>query len=60
MGDERPAEHTSRRPPGDAGHLDEDAEALEDPVHSGEARHQHELHDHEQAEGRRDEDDEPR
>lgn len=28
----------------DAAHLDEDPEALEDPVHSGDARHQHELH----------------
>ena len=29
----------------DAGHLDEDAEALEDPVHCGDAKHQHDLHD---------------
>jgi hypothetical protein len=28
----------------DAAHLDEDAEAIEDPVHSGDARHQHDLH----------------
>jgi len=28
---------------GDSGHLDEDPEALEDPVHSGEAKHQHDL-----------------
>lgn len=36
-----------RRPavPPDAAHLDEDPEALEDPVHSGDARHQHELHE---------------
>ena len=34
----------------DAGHLDEDPEALEDPVHAGDARHQHELHEHEQHE----------
>ena len=47
MSDERaaPAEDA-------AAHLDEDAEALEDPVHSGDARHQHELHEHEQAQGR--------
>jgi hypothetical protein len=25
-------------------HLDEDPEALEDPVHRGDAKHQHELH----------------
>ena len=30
----------------DAAHLDEDAEALEDPVHSGDARHQQEHHRH--------------
>jgi len=30
--------------PGDAAHLDEDPEALEDPVHSGDAQHQHDLH----------------
>jgi hypothetical protein len=29
----------------DASHLDEDAEALEDPVHCGDAKHQHDLHD---------------
>jgi hypothetical protein len=29
----------------DAAHLDEDAEALEDPVHCGDAIHQHELHE---------------
>lgn len=33
-----------RAPVADCGHLDEDAEACEDPVHSGDARHQHELH----------------
>jgi hypothetical protein len=27
--------------PHDAAHLDEDAECLEDPVHCGDARHQH-------------------
>ena len=34
------------RPLTDAGHLDEDPEALEDPVHRGDAEHQHELHHH--------------
>jgi hypothetical protein len=29
----------------DAAHLDEDAEALEDPVHCGDAKHQHDLHE---------------
>lgn len=57
MGDERgeqgPAgERTGR---GDAAHLDEDAEALEDPVHAGEARHQHEQHERERRRQRRDE-----
>jgi hypothetical protein len=28
----------------DAGHLDEDPECLEDPVHCGDAQHQHDLH----------------
>jgi hypothetical protein len=28
----------------DAGHLDLDAECLEDPVHCGDARHQHDVH----------------
>jgi hypothetical protein len=32
------------KPLPDAAHLDEDAEALEDPVHSGDAIHQHEQH----------------
>ena len=27
-----------------AAHLDDDAECLEDPVHCGDARHQHEAH----------------
>ena len=35
------------RPVPDAGHLDEDPEAIEDPVHAGDARHQHEHHEHE-------------
>jgi hypothetical protein len=30
----------------DSAHLDEDAECLEDPVHCGDARHQHEVHTH--------------
>ena len=30
--------------PARAAHLDDDAEALEDPVHCGDALHQHELH----------------
>ena len=29
----------------DGSHLDEDPEALEDPVHSGDAKHQHDLHE---------------
>ena len=33
----------------DCDHLDEDAEALEDPVHSGDARHQHERHEQQRA-----------
>ena len=32
----------------DAGHLDEDAEALEDPVHSGDAERQADDHEPEQ------------
>jgi hypothetical protein len=28
----------------DGSHLDEDAECLEDPVHCGDARHQHDVH----------------
>ena len=40
----RPA--TEPAPAGtDAAHLDEDAEALEDPVHCGDAKHQHDLHE---------------
>lgn len=41
-GEPRPAKHL------DAGHLDEDAEALEDPVHSGDAQHQRDVHQKEQ------------
>jgi hypothetical protein len=33
--------HGSQR---DGAHLDEDAECLEDPVHCGDARHQHDAH----------------
>jgi hypothetical protein len=29
----------------DGAHLDEDAEALEDPVHCGDAKHQHDVHE---------------
>ena len=32
-------------PQADAAHLDDDVEALEDPVHCGDALHQHELHE---------------
>ncbi len=50
-GDERGSADSSRAvPPGaapsDAAHLDEDAEALEDPVHCGDAKHQHDVHEH--------------
>jgi hypothetical protein len=41
---EDPRRVASVRP--DAAHLDEDPEALEDPVHSGDAAHQHERHTH--------------
>jgi hypothetical protein len=50
-GDERrsadpmPADPMPARHATDAAHLDEDAEALEDPVHCGDAKHQHELHE---------------
>jgi hypothetical protein len=44
-------EQPQARPvPTGAAHLDEDPEALEDPVHSGDARHQHELHEKSAAE----------
>jgi hypothetical protein len=42
-GDERRSADSARAT--DAAHLDEDAEALEDPVHCGDAKHQHDLHD---------------
>jgi hypothetical protein len=46
---QEPAETRRDKPLPDAAHLDEDAEALEDPVHSGDAIHQHEQHElHEQ------------
>jgi hypothetical protein len=32
--------------------LDDDAEALEDPVHAGDARHQHERHERDEPAGR--------
>jgi len=41
-GPESTLEPESRAP--DAGHLDDDAECLEDPVHCGDARHQHDRH----------------
>jgi hypothetical protein len=37
--------------PGDAAHLDEDPECLEDPVHCGDAKHQHDLHAHDRPPG---------
>ena len=40
---ERAAAGTGKPLP-DCAHLDEDAEAMEDPVHSGDAIHQHEQH----------------
>jgi hypothetical protein len=39
-------EQQQPQPQPDAGHLDEDVEALEDPVHCGDAKHQHDLHEH--------------
>jgi hypothetical protein len=47
-GDEPTPERVATRPGKavpDAAHLDEDAEALEDPVHAGDAIHQHEQHE---------------
>jgi hypothetical protein len=41
---ERP-EARPDKPLPDAAHLDEDVEALEDPVHSGDAIHQQEQHE---------------
>ena len=35
----------SHGPRPDVAHLDEDAECLEDPVHCGDARHQHDVHE---------------
>lgn len=39
-------------PSGRSDHLDEDAEAMEDPVHAGDARHQHERHERERSDER--------
>ena len=56
MSDERPSDRSEPAQPSAeeveqaAAHLDEDAEAWEDPVHSGEARHQHEVHEHQHPE----------
>jgi len=45
MSSERPSEDSAQAVPPDAAHLDENAEALEDPVHCGDAKHQHDLHE---------------
>jgi len=45
MTSERSSEDSSQAVPPDAAHLDDDAEALEDPVHCGDAKHQHDLHE---------------
>lgn len=45
QGDERYSEDSPHPALPDAAHLDEDAEALEDPVHCGDAKHQHDLHE---------------
>ncbi len=49
MGDERgeheAAEAVPAGAPAGCDRLDDDAEALEDPVHAGDARHQHERHE---------------
>lgn len=42
--DERP-DRSTHASGSDAAHLDEDPEALEDPVHCGDAKHQHDLHE---------------
>jgi hypothetical protein len=34
----------AKLPADSCAHLDEDAECLEDPVHCGDARHQHDVH----------------
>jgi hypothetical protein len=44
-----PADASAAQMP-DCGHLDDDPEALEDPVHRGDAQHQHELHEHDSRE----------
>jgi hypothetical protein len=46
MPSEQQPTHPAAHPELDSGHLDEDPEALEDPVHSGDAKHQHDLHHH--------------
>jgi hypothetical protein len=40
----RTRSESSDGPRPDGAHLDEDAECLEDPVHCGDARHQHDWH----------------
>ena len=44
-GDGRRLDGSAPAPARDAAHLDEDAEALEDPVHRGDAKHQHDQHE---------------
>jgi hypothetical protein len=44
-GDERRSADSTHATGPDAAHLDEDAEALEDPVHCGDAKHQHDVHE---------------
>jgi hypothetical protein len=44
-GDQQPSDGSVHAVTPDAAHLDEDAEALEDPVHCGDAKHQHDLHE---------------
>ena len=38
------ANHSANPSANSCAHLDEDAECLEDPVHCGDARHQHDAH----------------
>jgi hypothetical protein len=45
MTSERGDKPRSAAPAPDGAHLDDDAEALEDPVHCGDAKHQHDLHE---------------
>lgn len=44
-GDAAESEPVPAGAPAGSDRLDDDAEALEDPVHSGDARHQHERHE---------------